>query len=98
MLLANFLTMTCINTHEVKTHLSSCLERAVKSERIISKRNLPVAELVPIRRQRRAKRPIGLAGKEILGSVSIRNFSSPCPLSLRPRFLAVPHEVRFFCG
>lgn len=86
-LLVYFLTMTCINIHEVKTHLSSCLERVVKGERIIiCKRNLPVAELIPIRRQTRAKRPIGLAGKEYPGFRVDQKFFEPLPADLEAAF------------
>lgn len=54
--------MIRINVHEAKTHLSRYLTRLAKGETIIiCNRNVPVAELRPLRPARTKKRPIGLA-------------------------------------
>jgi prevent-host-death family protein len=51
-----------VNIFEAKAKLSDLLDRASAGERIlICKRNQPVAELLPIRPQRTAPRPIGNA-------------------------------------
>lgn len=53
--------MIRLNIHEVKTHLSKYLERVIKGERIIvCKRNIPVAEIRPVARERKTRRPLGL--------------------------------------
>lgn len=57
--------MIRLNIHEAKTHLSRYLERLVKGETIIlCKRNIPIAEIRPIRPLREHKRPLGLAKGE----------------------------------
>ncbi|MEO8600969.1 MAG: type II toxin-antitoxin system Phd/YefM family antitoxin [bacterium] len=54
--------MIRINIHEAKTHLSRYLAKLAKGETIIiCNRNVPIAELRPLPRPRRAARPIGLA-------------------------------------
>lgn len=53
--------MIKLNIHEAKTHLSRYLERLARGETIIlCKRNIPVAEVRPILRQRDGRK-IGLA-------------------------------------
>ena len=50
-----------INITEAKSHLSKYLRRVKKGETIIlCERNVPVAEIRPIKPQRRQLRPIGL--------------------------------------
>jgi prevent-host-death family protein len=50
------------NINEIKTHLSSYLEKVVRGETvIICKRNIPIAEIKPIKRISLDKRPVGLA-------------------------------------
>ena len=57
--------MIRLNIHEAKTHLSQYLEKLAKGETIIlCKRNIPIAEIRPIRPHREYKRPIGLAKGE----------------------------------
>jgi len=57
--------MIRLNIHEAKTHLSKYLEKLVAGETIIlCKRNIPIAEIRPIRQNRERKRPIGLAKGE----------------------------------
>lgn len=54
--------MIRINIHQAKTHLSRYLARLRAGETIIvCNRNVPVAEIRPLPRRRKAKRPIGLA-------------------------------------
>ena len=55
-------TMIKLNIHEAKTHLSRYLERLARGEKILlCKRNIPIAEIRGLPRQRNTKRPIGLA-------------------------------------
>ena len=55
--------MIRLNIHEAKTHLSQYLERLAAGETILlCKRNVPIAEIRPLPPERRAPRPIGLAG------------------------------------
>ena len=57
--------MIRLNIHEAKTHLSQYLEKLARGETIIlCKRNVPIAEIRPIRPHREYKRPIGLAKGE----------------------------------
>ena len=53
---------THINIHEAKAKLSEYLSAVEAGETVvICRRNVPVAEIVPIRRARKEPRPIGLA-------------------------------------
>jgi prevent-host-death family protein len=53
------------NINEIKTHLSGYLEKVVRGETvIICKRNVPIAEIKPIKRVTLEKRPVGLARKK----------------------------------
>jgi len=57
--------MIRLNIHEAKTYLSKYLEELAGGETIIlCKRNIPIAEIRPIRPRRENKRPIGLAKGE----------------------------------
>ncbi len=57
--------MIKLNIHEAKTHLSRYLEELAKGETIIlCKRNIPIAEIRPIRPRREYQRPTGLAKGE----------------------------------
>jgi len=54
--------MKRINVHEAKTHLSKYLEHVERGESfLVCRRNAPVAELRPVRRERTKARPMGLA-------------------------------------
>ena len=54
--------MIKLNVHEAKTHLSRYLKKLARGEMILlCKRNIPIAEIRPVPRQRKTKRPIGLA-------------------------------------
>ena len=51
-----------INIHEAKAKLSEYLSAVESGETVvICRRNVPVAELVPIRQPRKEPRPVGLA-------------------------------------
>ncbi len=57
--------MLQLNINEVKTHLSATLTKVEQGETvIICKRNKPIAEIRPIRKPRKKKRPLGLMGKK----------------------------------
>ena len=54
--------MIRINIHDAKTHLSRYVERLLRGEVIVlCRRNVPIAEIRPLPRPQRGKRPIGLA-------------------------------------
>ncbi len=54
--------MLKLNVHEAKTHLSRHLARLAEGETILlCKRNVPVAEIRPVRQARTERRPVGLA-------------------------------------
>jgi len=53
--------MKKVNVYEAKTHLSSLLDSVEQGETVvICRRNVPAAELRPVSRPRRTRRPIGL--------------------------------------
>ena len=65
MFLVHIRIMIKINIHEAKTHLSRYLERLRAGEVIvICKRNVPIAEIRPLKAPPRGKRPVGLAKGE----------------------------------
>jgi prevent-host-death family protein len=72
--------MIRLNIHEAKAHLSEYLARLQKGETIIlCKRNVPIAEIRPIKTPARVKRPLGLAK----GKVKIpKSFFDPLPDNL----------------
>ncbi len=54
--------MIRLNIHEAKTHLSRYVGRLMKGETILlCKRNVPIAEIRPLPKIKRSKRPVGLA-------------------------------------
>ena len=56
------MVMIKVNIHEAKVHLSRYLLRVEEGEAvIICRRNVPVAEIRPIRARRVKPRPVGLA-------------------------------------
>ena len=69
--------MIRLNIHEAKTHLSKHLRRVKKGETIIlCERNVPIAEIRPIKPENRSLRPIGLdKGRLIVPE----NFNDPLP-------------------
>jgi len=76
--------MIRLNVHEAKTHLSSYLQRLLKGETILlCRRNVPVAELRPIKKDKKSKRPVGLAK----GQLKIpKEFFTPLPEEITKRF------------
>jgi prevent-host-death family protein len=69
--------MIKLNIHEAKTHLSRYLDRVLEGESIIlCRRNIPIAEIRPIAKERRGKRPIGLAAGKFEIS---KDFFEPLP-------------------
>jgi antitoxin (DNA-binding transcriptional repressor) of toxin-antitoxin stability system len=76
--------MIRVNIHEAKTHLSKYLSRLEQGEKIIlCKRNIPIAEIVPIHRKDANTRPIGLAEGEFSLSP---DFFSPLPQEIQDAF------------
>jgi len=76
--------MIKLNIHEAKTHLSQYLEELARGETIIlCKRNIPIAEIRPIRPHREYKRPIGLAKGEFEVT---REFFEPLPEEMLAAF------------
>jgi len=69
--------MIRLNIHEAKTHLSKHLRRVKKGETIIlCERNVPIAEIRPIKAENRTLRPIGLDKGRL---VVPENFNDPLP-------------------
>jgi antitoxin (DNA-binding transcriptional repressor) of toxin-antitoxin stability system len=69
--------MIRLNIHEAKTHLSKHLRRVKKGETIIlCERNVPIAEIRPIKPENRQPRPIGLDKGRL---VVPENFNDPLP-------------------
>jgi len=57
--------MNKVNIHDAKTNFSRYLAEVEKGETIIvCRRNVPVAEIRPLGKKRKKKRPIGLAQGE----------------------------------
>lgn len=54
--------MIRLDVHEAKTHLSRYLARLASGELILlCKRNVPIAEIRPLKQARTERRPVGLA-------------------------------------
>ena len=69
--------------YEAKTHLSALVDRVAAGETVlICKRNVPTAELRPVPKTRRARRPVGL-----LADFSVpASFFEPLPEELASAF------------
>jgi prevent-host-death family protein len=53
--------MKKVNIYEAKVQLSALVDRVGEGETVlICRRNVPVAELRPVRKARRMRRPVGL--------------------------------------
>jgi prevent-host-death family protein len=53
--------MKKVNLYEAKAHLSALVDRVAEGETVvICRRNVPAAELRPVPKARRTRRPIGL--------------------------------------
>ena len=60
--LVYFLVMNKVNIHDAKTNFSKYLAQVEKGETlIVCRRNIPVAEIRPLSKKGKKKRPIGLA-------------------------------------
>ena len=76
--------MIKLNIHEAKTHLSKYLSKLKQGEKILlCKRNVPVAEIVPLPKSGDNPRPIGLAKGEF--SIS-QDFFTPLPEEIKNAF------------
>ena len=83
MMFVQCMDMKKVNIHEAKAGLSSLLDLVEKGETIvICKRNVPAAELRPIARPRRRRRPFGLAKGFRVGP----GFFEPLPPELLAAF------------
>lgn len=80
--------MKKVNTHEVKAHLSRYLDEVEQGETVVvCRRNVPVAELRPIRPRPEAPRPIGKAK----GRFRVpEEFFEPLPVELVGSFSGEP--------
>jgi prevent-host-death family protein len=77
------MVMKMVNLYEAKARLSALIDRVAEGETVvICRRNVPTAELRPVPRPRRTRRPIGLvAGFTVPGS-----FFEPLPEDLVTAF------------
>jgi prevent-host-death family protein len=75
--------MKKVNLYEAKVHLSALVDRVAEGETVlICRRNVPAAELRPVRRPRRTRRPVGLvAGFKVADS-----FFEPLPEAVLDAF------------
>jgi len=79
----HYLTMKKVNIYEAKTHLSALIDRVADGETVlICRRNVPAAELRPVPRARRTRRPIGLVPDFIVPT----SFFEPLPEDLVASF------------
>ncbi len=69
-------TMTTINVHEAKTHLSRILDRVAAGEEVlIARAGKPIARLVPVETDRKQRVPGSLRGR--IGIAD--DFDAPLP-------------------
>jgi prevent-host-death family protein len=77
------MVMKKVNVHEAKAGLSALLDLVEKGETVmICRRNVPAAQLQPIARPRRARRPVGLSK----GFRVSPAFFEPLPTEVLDRF------------
>ena len=82
--------MIRLNIHEAKTHLSRYLGRLAKGETILlCKRNVPIAEIRPIKEAKKNNRPLGLAKGEFCVPPE---FHEPLPSEIVDSFYDQQHE------
>lgn len=75
--------MKKVNIYEAKSHLSALVDRVVEGESVlICRRNVPAAELRPVPKPRRTRRPIGL----VQGFTVPTSFFEPLPADLIDAF------------
>jgi len=71
--------MRKVNLYEAKTQLSALIDRVAEGETVlICRRNVPAAELRPVPKLRRTRRPIGL----VPGFTVPPSFFGPLPEDL----------------
>lgn len=77
------MSKTILNLYEAKTNLSQLVDQAAAGEEIIiAKNGVPLARLMPLRAERRPRRPGGWEGQ-----VEIRDdFDAPLPPELAAAF------------
>jgi prevent-host-death family protein len=77
--------MITINIHEAKANLSRYLAAVEQGNTVVvCKRNVPIAEIRPLPRKPRSRRPIGLAGDK--GVKLPDSFFEPLPAELIDAF------------
>ena len=75
--------MKKVNLYQAKTQLSALVDRVAEGETVvICRRNIPAAELRPVPKPRRTRRPIGL----VPGFAVPASFFEPLPDDLRAAF------------
>ena len=75
--------MNKVNLYEAKTQLSALIERVSAGETVlICRRNVPAAELRPVPKARKRRRPIGL----VTGFKTPASFFDPLPKDLIAAF------------
>jgi prevent-host-death family protein len=75
--------MKKVNIYEAKVHLSTLVDRVAEGETVlICRRNVPAAELRPVRKARRTRRPVGL----VSGFRVPPSFFEPLPEDLLSAF------------
>jgi prevent-host-death family protein len=75
--------MKKVNLYEAKAHLSALVNKVAEGETVlICRRNVPAAELRPVPKPRRTRRPIGL----VKGFVVPPSFFEPLPDDLLAAF------------
>lgn len=80
--------MISANVHEAKARLSEYLAEVEKGETVVlCRRNVPVAEIRPLRRAGRKPRALGLAADK--GKPLPKSFFAPLPEELARAFAAV---------
>jgi len=81
--LVYYLTMKKLNLYEAKTQLSALVDRVAEGESVlICRRNVPAAELRPVPKPRRTRRPIG----SLPGFTVPPSFFEPLPEDLVAAF------------
>jgi prevent-host-death family protein len=81
--LVYYLVVKKVNLYEAKVHLSALVDRVAEGESVlICRRNVPAAELRPVPKPRRTRRPIGL----VPGFTVPASFFEPLPADLIDAF------------
>jgi prevent-host-death family protein len=75
--------MKKVNLYQAKVHLSALVERVAAGETVlICRRNVPAAELRPVDKPRRTRRPVGL----VPGLRVPKSFFEPLPEDILAAF------------